>query len=94
MSLNLTLQARKSKSNKWISKDLYQTPTDVTFRLLKKRNVFKAYSEWLPERVTEYATTEEDRIQCLGYANKHLQEVEQWIRAMKAKGYRVVFSYI
>lgn len=94
MSLNLTLQARKSKSNRWILKDLYQTPTDVTFKLLKKRNVFKAYAEWLPTRVTEYATTEEERNQCLGHAHKHLQEVEQWIKEMKARGYRVVFSYI
>ena len=53
MSINLTLHFEDKKKRKIRTADLYQTPTDVTYHILKQKDKLQAYTEWVKKEVGE-----------------------------------------
>ncbi len=96
-TINATIQVGKKKEKKRLtdSFELYQTPTDITRRILKASNVKQAYIDWVKETPSEgyepiYANYS-DRIngfavinhEKVDYNERHIQELNNWLEQHK-----------
>ena len=103
MSMNLYLQATLKAVTKLGDKELkeecnlYQTPTDVTYKVLENTEsdkIFQAYSEWILSRSGDEVVKiydPEDFFQrdepigekIVNYGKVHLEEVKAWLEDHK-----------
>lgn len=102
-SINATIKVGKKKKKHRIleSFELYQTPTDITRRILKASNVKQAYIDWVKETPSEgYEPIYEnysDRIdginivghQKVDYNELHFQDLNKWME--QHEGWQIDF---
>jgi hypothetical protein len=102
-TINATIQVGKKKEKKRLtdSFDFYQTPTQVTRRILKSSNIKQAYIDWIKETPNEtYEPIYEkysdmiDGINPIGhkkvdYNDGHIQELNGWLE--QHEGWEIEF---
>lgn len=111
MSMNINLEGtRKVKVLKTARIEeqrtkarLWQTPTDVTHKILKAENKFDVYAEWVMSIRRDYEenvyASFEDRIarrnpigtRVVHEGKDHLREIENWMNDAEADGYELEF---
>ena len=106
MSMNLHLSAYNKTDNTLKNFDLYQTPTDVTLRILKSNNCYLEYCKWIknihkddiPEEVFiypegDYLEIEEPIDIIYEYPfERHIKKLDQYLEIYK--DYEIVWSMI
>lgn len=81
----------------------YQTPTTITFEIMKADDKVQAYKDWVLSVSVdeEQAVYAEDDIFCDGepvgtetynYGREHIVELEEWIKNTIEEGYDIVFE--
>jgi len=86
MSLNLTIHAEKLPTETEVEElqekfDCWQTPTEVTFKILDGKDKIASYKEWVLGEEVAFSGEE------------HCKRLDLWIKLMTEKGYKIVVSY-
>jgi len=78
MSMNATFVAKQGK--KVFKFDCFQTPTDVSLRLIKSKNPVDDYKKWVSSFVSEVD------------AKDHFESLDMWLREVNDSGLRIEVS--
>jgi hypothetical protein len=89
MSMNVYISAKREivtvksgiKDTQYIRFNAWQTPTDVTYKIVNSENQQESYIEWVMQQSDDYA-------------EEHVKDLIEWINDCVSKDYLVEFTVI
>ena len=111
MSMNINIEGKRKVKvlktgrieEQQIFARVWQTPTEVTYKILQAENKFDAYADWVMSIRRDYEedvyATYEDKMmernpigtRIVNEGKEHIREIEEWMKKAEADGYEIEF---